>query len=315
MRPHARFVVSTPESVGTVLRRDALAPGGVDLPLAPPPPARPPAPLPAGPPPVVRSLSYTALALWKRCGYRFYLQRVLRLPEEDEPGARPAAREADGRLEARLRGTLAHEALERDGDARTLVLEAAQRHGVTLTGDELDDIAGMVAGFATSELGARVARAGRVRREHTFTFPLGSTMLTGFVDVMAQEDDGTVLVVDYKTDRLKPGDTPQAVVERDYDVQRRLYALAVLRHGAPGVEVAYAFLERPGEPLATTYVPDDVPRLERELEELARGVHEGRFAVAAEPHIALCAGCPGRKALCSWPEELTGRELPAVSGS
>ena len=37
----------------------------------------------------------------------------------------------------------------------------------------------------------------------------------------------------------------------------------------------------------------------------------GQFEVCPEPHIDLCAGCPGRKALCVHPEELTGRELPA----
>jgi RecB family exonuclease len=140
-------------------------------------------------------------------------------------------------------------------------------------------------------------------------------MLNGVVDVVARERDGTVLVVDYKTNRLEPGETPHAVVERDYGVQQRLYALAVLKDGAPGVEVGYAFLERPDQPVSRTFTPQDAPRLERELEELAAGVHAGRFEVAADPHLGLCAGCPGRKALCVHPEELTGRELPADAGS
>jgi hypothetical protein len=157
-----------------------------------------------------------------------------------------------------------------------------------------------------------VRQAGRVRREHTFSFPFGQTMLTGVVDVLAWEDDGTVLVVDYKTDRLRPGETPHDVVDRDYDVQRLLYALAVLKSGAPGVEVAYAFLDRASDPVTATFTPQDVPRLEHELETLAEGIHQGRFEVAGEPHIGLCAGCPGRKALCRWPEEMTARELPAA---
>jgi ATP-dependent exoDNAse (exonuclease V) beta subunit len=311
----ASLVRSTPAAVGEVLRAESLAPAGADLPLAPRPPARPAPPLPAAPPPVVRRLSYTALSLWKRCGYRFYLQRVLRLPEEDQEDqpARPT-REPDGRLEARLRGSIAHDALEHAGDPRTLTLEAAQRFGVTLTDEELADIAGMVERFTGSELARRLDEAGRVHREHTFSFPLGATMLTGVVDVLATERDGTVLVVDYKTDRLAGSDTPAEVVERDYDVQRRLYALAVLRSGAPGVEVAYAFLDRAHDPVTTTYTQADAERLERELRDLAAGVHEGRFAVADEPHIGLCQGCPGRSALCVHPLELTGRELPAPAG-
>ena len=45
----------------------------------------------------------------------------------------------------------------------------------------------------------------------------------------------------------KPTST-RYVAER-YDVQRRVYALAALRGGAARVDVAYAFLERPGEPV------------------------------------------------------------------
>jgi ATP-dependent helicase/nuclease subunit A len=49
----------------------------------------------------------------------------------------------------------------------------------------------------------------------------------------------------------------------------------------------------------------DAERLEADLLELARGVVEGRFEPAAQPHYELCADCPGRAALCSWSEEQT----------
>jgi ATP-dependent exoDNAse (exonuclease V) beta subunit len=312
--PGVRVLVNTPATVGRVLRTGSLAPAGATLPPAPPPPARPAQPAPATPPPAVRALSYSALALWKRCGYRFYLQRVLGLPEERERGRREI-RTAEGALDPRVRGSLVHAALERDGDARALVLEAAEQWGIEVTPDELDDMAGLVAGYAGTELERRVAGAPHVRREHTFSFPLGATMLTGVVDVLAVEDDGHALIVDYKSDRMAPEDTPAALVERDYGVQQRLYALAALRGGAPSAEVAYVLLERPGEPVTTLYDAGDVPRLEAELAELASGVHEGRFEVAPDPHLGLCAGCPGRRALCSWPEELTGREPADGNGS
>jgi hypothetical protein len=128
--------------------------------------------------------------------------------------------------------------------------------------------------------------------------------------VHATEHDGTALVVDYKSDRLAPDADLTEVVERDYGIQRRVYALAALRDGAPRVEVAYAFLERADEPAVTTYVPADAERLQGELEAIAAGVLAGTFEVADTPHIGLCAGCPGRRALCRHDEALTGRELP-----
>ena len=77
--------------------------------------------------------------------------------------------------------------------------------------------------------------------------------------MLARASDGTVLVVDYKSDRLGEAE-PAEVVERDYATQRIVYALAALRNGAPSVEVAYAFLERPDAPVSATFTARDVPR-------------------------------------------------------
>jgi ATP-dependent exoDNAse (exonuclease V) beta subunit len=302
-----RVALNTPATVGRVLRPESLAPAGAALPRAPEPPAKAPLPVAPGPAATVRTLSYSSLSQWGRCGYRFYLERILRLPPEE--GGRVPARTATGGLEPRLRGTLAHEALELGGPPDEAIAGAADRHGVELTAEERDDLVGMVAGFARTALARRVDEAQRVKREHPFAFPLGDSLLNGIVDVHATEHDGSVLVVDYKTDRVDDGDLA-ALVERDYAVQRRVYALAALEDGAPRVEVAYAFLERPGEPVVAAFTPADAGRLRRELEHLAEGVLAGDFEVSDTPHIGLCAGCPGRRALCRHDEALTGRELP-----
>jgi ATP-dependent exoDNAse (exonuclease V) beta subunit len=215
-----------------------------------------------------------------------------------------------------VRGSLAHEALERfDADPEAELLAAATRYEVELTPDELADLMSLVTGYATTELSRRVAEATRVKREYQFSFPLGAALLTGVVDVLATEDDGHTLVVDYKSDHVEPDADLEALVERDYGVQRRAYAVAALHEGAPSVEVAYAFLERPHQTVATLFDRTDVDRLTSELTELASGALGGEFPVAEEPHIGLCAGCPGRSALCIHDETLTGRELPETEGA
>jgi hypothetical protein len=133
-------------------------------------------------------------------------------------------------------------------------------------------------------------------------------LFTGFIDLRAVEADGTALIVDYKTDRLDGAD-PEAVVEDGYGVQRRLYALAALRAGAARAEVAHLFLERPGDPAVARYDAADAEDLERRLAAEAGDVLSGRFEVADLPHRDLCATCPGRGGLCSWPEEVTLRSL------
>ncbi len=63
------------------------APSATPSPQATPPvpQASPPASSPAVPAPPVTTLSYTSLAAYARCGYRFYCERVLGLPEVSEP--------------------------------------------------------------------------------------------------------------------------------------------------------------------------------------------------------------------------------------
>jgi hypothetical protein len=42
-------------------------------------------------------------------------------------------------------------------------------------------------------------------------------------------------------------------------------------------------------------------------------VLEARHPVTPNPHRALCEDCPGRAALCSYPEEVTLREAAQTS--
>ncbi|MDP1846178.1 MAG: UvrD-helicase domain-containing protein [Solirubrobacteraceae bacterium] len=302
-----RCFVNTPQTVGRVLRDDALAPAGARLPIAAPPPPRPLAPAATPAAPATRTLSYSRLAAWQRCGYRYYLQRELGLPEEpadgDAAGEGQAA--APAGLDPRTRGSLVHALLEH-GDADLTVL--AQSWGIELSAAEHADVLRLHAAFADSPLARRIERARSVHREHAFTLALGDTLLTGVVDVLAHERGGQ-LVVDYKTDALDPATDLTAYVDRHYAIQRRVYALAALRGGAARVEVAYAFLERPGEPVAERFEAADADAIEAQLRTLAAGLLAGEYPVAAVPHRELCLTCPGRRALCSYGEEMTLRPL------
>jgi ATP-dependent helicase/nuclease subunit A len=321
--------VNGPDTLGTVLPRAALSPAarprtgapGTALPDAPAvlpePPARPRA--------APQRLSYSALGAYARCGYRFYLERVLGLQRVSPPAvARDDTAVGDDDalmgLDPLVRGSLVHRLLEELDFARpaapelAAVADLAAEWGLEPTAAELDDVRDLVAAFVTSPLCARLAAARRTRSEAPFSFTLdpagGGPLVTGFLDVVAIEPDGGVLIVDYKSDRLE-GAAPADVVERDYATQRIVYALAALRDGAPRAEVAYCFLERPGEPVVSTFTAADAPALTERLHELASGLLEGRYGVTATPHRDLCADCPGRAALCSYPEARTLAQGPS----
>jgi ATP-dependent helicase/nuclease subunit A len=305
-----------PPSVGTVL---PVAPTLDDVPVAAANPVLPGLP---------RRLSYTSLGDYGRCGYRWYLQRALGLPEVEEPaamrraapagvlGEARAPEVAEPALDPRVRGTLVHVLLEELDFARPqapspeAVATVAAANGADPTPDEVADVRRLVEAFAASPLCARVARARGVRREAPFAFALepgpGSLLVHGVVDVLATEPDGTVLVVDYKTDRIDDAD-PEELTSRDYGTQRLVYALAALRQGAPRVEVAHCFLERPEETALATFTAADADELAERLVGVAGGVLRSEFPVAERPHRDLCGTCPGRRTLCSHPEALTLR--------
>jgi ATP-dependent exoDNAse (exonuclease V) beta subunit len=262
----------------------------------------------------VSRLSYSGLEAYRRCGYRFYLERALRLTPVDPPHEHDSV--PDVGLPPLLRGTLVHMLLERLDFRRPRiptedeVAGLIEAHGAPPRPEDVADLRGMVERAAGSELGRRIATARRVRTELPFAFTLTprgangrSLLVNGVVDVHAAEDHGT-LVVDWKSDPLEGREPAEAVADA-YATQRLIYALAGLRSGAPRVEVAHCFLERPDEPALAAFPASDADRLEEELLGIARGVVEARFEPATDPHYELCADCPGRAALCSWGPERT----------
>jgi ATP-dependent helicase/nuclease subunit A len=285
-----------------------------------PPPIASPPPVATAPP--VSALSYSSLAEYQRCGYRFYAERVLRLPPLPGQGGEVPAVLATGALSALDRGTLVHALLERLDFRRpvrpteAMIAEAARRSGLRAApaGDDAAQVAELVERFAAGEVCGRLARATAVRREARFRFLLGGggaggVLIGGVFDVIAREPAGRTLVVDYKTDRLEGAD-PQALADGAYGTQRLVYALAALRAGATEVEVIHTFLERPQRPAVATFTSDQAPALETRLAALARGVLERDFRVTDVPHRAVCDGCPAEGGLCSWPLEMTRREAP-----
>ncbi|HEY2720036.1 MAG TPA: UvrD-helicase domain-containing protein [Solirubrobacteraceae bacterium] len=262
----------------------------------------------------ISTLSYSSLTELERCGYRYYLERVLGIGED-----RAAARSEAGEhgLEARARGTLVHRLMELldftrpDPPSAADVAQRARELGLVISTQEREELARLIASTCGSELAARIAAASAIRREHPFAFALTPTepLINGVIDLLAVEADGSSLVLDYKSDRVGADVDLAGLVERDYSVQRLLYALAVLRDGAPAVEIIHWFLE-PRRWVVTRYLAADRLVLEEQLVQRLVKVRAHPFVVSEHPHRGLCLTCPGRTGLCSWGESETLREHP-----
>jgi ATP-dependent helicase/nuclease subunit A len=293
----------------------------------------------------LETLSYTSLTELSRCSYRFYLERVLGMPEQRPPVGAGGEARGDG-LEARVRGTIVHRLFESLDFLRSTapsaedVAQVARELDVRVAPHEREELAALLRAALGTPLAARLA-AGTpgTRREYPFALTLAApaaglssdpvpveslpldpptepqpdgVLLTGVLDLLAREPDGGMLVVDYKSDRVVPGEDLHEVVEREYSIQRLLYALAVLSDGAPRVEIVHWFLHRPAEPVGVVFAAEERPRLEDAVARLVRSARARSFTVSEDPHRGLCLTCPGRAGLCSWSDSMTLRERGGV---
>ena len=212
---------------------------------APALPALVPAPTPALH--EVATLSYSALALFERCSYRYFAERVAGMRPREGRGE--AVDGAAGGLAATEIGDAVHVLLEeldlsdpRPPEPDELAAGVRARYPGA-TDDEVVRVAGFVANWCESPLARRLAALDGVVVEQPFAFEHDGVLLRGRIDLLHREG-GRALVVDYKTNALGEV-SPEDVVAREYRLQRLVYALACLRAGAGAVEVVYAFVERP----------------------------------------------------------------------
>jgi ATP-dependent exoDNAse (exonuclease V) beta subunit len=258
-------------------------------------------PVPEPPENRVRRLSYSALALFELCSYRFYAERIVGLRE-----TRPVRGEGDGD------GALAATEI---GDAVHVLLEgldlasprppddlagSVQARYPLATDEELARIRGLVEDYCASEIAQRLATLEGATVERSFAFEHDGVLLHGRLDVF-HESDGRALVVDYKTNVLEDA-SPAEVVEREYGLQRLVYALACLKAGASEVEVTYQFLERPNDLVTQCYKVEDVPILEEELSRAIAAIQSGVFKPT--PSEYACATCPALDLVCAGPRLL-----------
>jgi ATP-dependent exoDNAse (exonuclease V) beta subunit len=269
----------------------------------------------------VGHLSYSSLADYERCGYRFYAERVLGLapgalgfsdaaadeeltadldelsdlPEEDR-------RSAEHRSRSLAFGNAVHAALEwsarnRWSEPRPEWLEALVAGAGA---GALERAQRLIAGWLGSPLLDEL-RGAAARPEVPFALPLGGTVVRGKIDLLAQTSAGPV-VVDFKTDAI--GGDGVAGPGEHYRVQRELYALvAAAASGGDErpVRAIHLFLEAPGEPVETPMGPLEIAAARDRLAELVGRMRAGDYTPTEAPTRQVCSGCPAAWNLCPHP--------------
>ncbi len=249
-----RVNLASPERVAELVRSSRgedpdANPGAGPAPLLVPTPAEPPN----------WPLSYSAIAA-----------------VEGHPPLRPIANDPSGEEQPAPRaeagaawGTAAHSLLEwsQANGWSEPPSEIVERFALA-AGVEPEDSAGLlepVRAWLGSELFRERVQGSRTRSEVPILLEVAGTVLRGSIDLLVEDADRAPLIVDFKTDRLG-GHEPRELYGR-YGIQRDIYALAVSEAtGSTEVEVAYVFLERPGEPVTATLDGDEVAAGRERLE-------------------------------------------------
>jgi ATP-dependent helicase/nuclease subunit A len=286
-----------------------------DRPTAGGEPSESPLPMLERRPPAVpnRPLSYTAIAAYEECAYRFQMERVLDLGDRVRPLsqiATQAANTSDGgsvdrRSEAAARGAVVHSLLEWSArnEWREPPVEVIDAHAAAegIAGEPLLDP--VRAWLGSGLLRERVLAAGaEARAEVPLLLAVGEATLRGSIDLLVEREGAPPLVVDYKTDRL--GGSAPAERAAKYATQRAIYALAVAEaRDADAVEVAYSFLERPEEPVVELLDGEAMVLGRERLVAAIERIGAAEFPVAepARRDWDLCRGCPALGTLCSGP--------------
>jgi CRISPR/Cas system-associated exonuclease Cas4 (RecB family) len=205
--------------------------------------------------------SVTSVAIFDACPRKYYLSRYLGLEPEAEG-------QGSGAIEL---GLQVHRALAGEDVESLEALELRSK-------------------FEGSPLGQRAARATHAAREFDVLFAIEDVVLRGQIDLWFEEG-GELILLDYKSgrDESRSG---------EYEVQLRLYALALLRYlgRVPDRAVLfYLWSENAAE----------VDLAEEKLEEAKRKVKEMRDAqqtlVFPMKPGEQCRRCPFYKGLCPAP--------------
>lgn len=276
--------------------------------------------------PLPSSLSPSKVSAFRDCALAFRFSAIDRLEEPPSP--------------ATTKGTLVHRALEllfwkHDPGSRSLATARAEldvawqelHDSGELTALGLDeeetqsfraDAAALVDGYFRLEDPNQVTALGV---EVTFEADVGGLLLRGIIDRLDIDDDGELVVVDYKTGRV-----PSVNQENGRLGGVQFYALLCEQVlGRRPAKVRLMYLR---EPLCIESNPSEqtVRGVQRRTEAVWTAIERACEAEDFRPHrSALCGWC-SFKALCpafggdpalaaSWPLSADGLEPPALSAA
>jgi ATP-dependent exoDNAse (exonuclease V) beta subunit len=254
------------------------------------------------------AISYSNLEKWRKCGLRRYLERDLGLQGEGQRTSADTTGEdtltaGDPDRDGREFGALVHETLEHvdwatglnidEAIARAKDREAARSHPRPVTTEDERRLRACLE-RAKAHPVAGTLKTADVQTEVPFATLIGGQLITGVIDVLATLPDGTALIVDWKTGAHFDDH------EDDYDLQRRIYSLAMLElEGGPeSVEALWVHLEGEGHEQRRVANRQGMHDLKQGLGDDVEMALAGAVTNTTDSPDARCLGCAGLTRIC-----------------
>jgi ATP-dependent exoDNAse (exonuclease V) beta subunit len=205
--------------------------------------------------------SVTSVAIFDACSRKYYLSRYLGWEPEAE-------RQGLGAIEL---GLQVHRALAGEDVESPEALKLRSR-------------------FEASPLGQRVARATRVGREFDVLFAIEDVVLRGQIDLWFEEG-GELILLDYKSGRDETRSS-------EYELQLRLYALALLRYAGRVPDRAVLFYLWSENAVEVDLAGEKMEEAKRKVKEMREAQQTLLFPMKPGEQ---CRRCPFYKGLCPAP--------------
>ncbi|MCL2492161.1 MAG: UvrD-helicase domain-containing protein, partial [Coriobacteriia bacterium] len=200
------------------------------------------------------------------------------------------------------RGTVLHKLFEvmgettnADGEAldRTRIGTIMNAYGVPQS--EHAQIEAALETYRSSDILKEIRVYEHVHHEYQFYTAIDSYYLFGYMDVLAVDSRGNVLIVDYKISDSKEDKS------KTYAKQALIYAFVALAQGAASVRVVFTQIsaESVFEHGAGTFTADDIDTLRAEILTDIDKMQRIQTEQPADPIHALCAYCAVPHSLCS----------------
>jgi ATP-dependent helicase/nuclease subunit A len=159
-----------------------------------------------------------------------------------------------------------------EGASRRLVQIAHAQARAERIDDRGEEVARLTKAALNSPVVKRALASGTARRELYVAAPVGRTILDGYVDLCFTEDDGSLTVVDYKTDAVS---SPTEAAQRaaSYELQAASYAICLEQATSRSVgRCVLVFLAPPSQPIEHVIKDEALEEKKNEVREVIEGL-------------------------------------------